>query len=173
MLQDWVGCGTFSVVVSVLFTVLMILVCLVLLRVYKWSHYSTKKQWKFKRAKCTQTWVHCVKLDFRWILVLVSYFSEVVWISYEFLKFKLSLKMKKGWLILGWHVSRCDWSTWHADISMTSLARLWADKWGPADVINVIVPIGGARVSWVTDLWVWSESTSSQQVSQRSSGQGH
>ena len=32
--EIWVGCGTFSVVISVLLTVLMILVRLVLLRVY-------------------------------------------------------------------------------------------------------------------------------------------
>ena len=30
----WVGCGTFSVVISVLLTVLTVLVCQVLLRVY-------------------------------------------------------------------------------------------------------------------------------------------
>ena len=33
MLRDWVGCGTFSVVISVLLTVLMVLVCQVLLQV--------------------------------------------------------------------------------------------------------------------------------------------
>ena len=40
MLQDWVGCGTFSAVVSVLLMVLSVLVRLVLLRVCKRSHYS-------------------------------------------------------------------------------------------------------------------------------------
>ena len=73
MIQDWVGCGTFSVVVSILLTVLMILVCLVLLRVYIRSNYSRVSDvYRIAQgsnenliAKFTQTWVHCVELDFR------------------------------------------------------------------------------------------------------------
>ena len=67
----WVGCGTFSVVVSVLLMVLTILIRLVLLRVCIRSNYSrvsdvcriAQRSNENSRVKCTQTWVHCVKLD--------------------------------------------------------------------------------------------------------------
>ena len=156
MLRDWVGCGTFSVVVSVLLTVFMILVRPVLLRVCIRSIYSRVSD--FYRiaqrsnenliAKCTQTWVHCVELDFRWILVLVLYFSEVVWINYEFLKFNSSLKMEKGWINPGltrvtlWLVHVACWRqhgviilalSWQVGVLLTSAwrhQRHHSDRWG-------------------------------------------
>ena len=71
----------------------------------------TKKQQKSTR--CTQTQAYDVELIFRKIWALVSYFSEVIFISYEFSKFKLFFEKKRKIRILNseGHLSAHDW-TW-------------------------------------------------------------
>ena len=104
-----------------------------------------QKAMKIQKSQMHSNMGSLHRARFRWILVLVLYFSEFIWISYEFPKFKSFLKMGKGWInivltrvtLLLVHVA-----CWHQyDVSMTSSSRLWYWQVGPellmsaADVI--------------------------------------
>ena len=72
-----------------------------------------KKQ-KSKRSKSTQTQAYDIELLFRKFWTLVSKFSEIEWISYEFSMFNSFSEKKKRESTQDWHVAHSDW-----------LARFW------------------------------------------------